>query len=483
MIARLCLTLPLAACAVLAGCTGVGDTDPHARLPAAPGAGAPTTATDVSGVPAQTFSIGETTPRAWWKEFGCSDLDTLVDQGLAGSNDIAAADAALRAAQAQAAVAGAALVPGVDVSYSAQRARSSGSLQSPLADSSKLLYSLHTAQVTVNYPLDVFGGLRARRQSARSAAAVAAAHLLAARQTLAANLVIAAIGRAALADQIAATEISIRSARDLLELTRKRRALGDAGDADVVAQEAALATQEAALPALQRSEAHQRALIAALLGHAPDEAVPPLPPSTCFVLPAHVPVALPAEVVRGRPDVQAAAAAVEGSAADARASIAARFPSFVLTASAGGAAQTFSNMFQDGNVFWSLLGGVTAPVFHAGALRRQQQAALAVLEQTKAQYRTVVLQAFVDVSDAINGLQADAKAEDAAARALAAAEQSYAFTRRQQELGEVGTFALLQSQATVQQARLQRSAAWASRLVDTVALYQANGQADAGQGQ
>jgi N utilization substance protein B len=112
-------------------------------------------------------------------------------------------------------------------------------------------------------------------------------------------------------DQIAATEVSIGSARQMLDMTRKRRALGEAGDADVAAQEAALATAEAALPALQRSEQHQRALVAALLGRAPGEDVPALPSSTCFVLPAKVPVALPAAVVRGRPDVQAAAAAVE----------------------------------------------------------------------------------------------------------------------------------------------------------------------------
>jgi NodT family efflux transporter outer membrane factor (OMF) lipoprotein len=480
---RLRLALPLAVCALLAGCTGIGDGDPHARLPMVPGAGAPTSPTSGSAVPAQTFAIGETTPHAWWTAFGCADLDKLVEQGLAGSNDIAAADAALRAAQAQAGVAGAALAPGVDVSYSAQRARSPAALQSPLADGSQLLYSLHTAQVTVSYPLDLFGGLRARRQSARAVAKVAAAHLLAARQSLAANLVVAAVSRAALADQIAATEVSIGSARQMLEMTRKRRALGAAGDADVAAQEAALAASEAALPGLQRSEQHQRALVAALLGRAPGDDLPALPASTCFVLPAHVPVALPAAVVQARPDVQAAAAAVEGAAADARAAIAARFPSFLLTANAGGAAQTFSNMFQDGNVFWSLVGGATAPVFHAGALRRQQQAAQALFEESKAQYRSVVLQAFVDVSDAINGLQADARTEDASVRALAAAEQSYGFTRRQQELGEVGTFELLQSQAALQQARLQRTAAWASRLVDTVALYQANGQSDEGQGQ
>ncbi|WP_421836884.1 efflux transporter outer membrane subunit [Novosphingobium sp.] len=483
MNARLRFALPVAVCALVAGCTGIGDADPRARLPAVAGAGAPTSATVGNAVAVQTFAVGETTPRAWWQAFGCSDLDQLVDQGLAGSNDIAAADAALRAARAQAGVAGAALAPGVDVSYSAQRAQSPASLQSPLADASQTLYSLHTAQVTVSYPLDLFGGLRARRQSARAAAKVAAAHLLAARQSLAANLVVAAVSRAALADQIAATEVSIGSARQMLEMTRKRRALGEAGDADVAAQEAALATAEATLPALQRSEAHQRALVAALLGRAPGDDLPALPSSTCFVLPAHVPVALPAAVVQARPDVQAAAAAVEGAAADARAAVAARFPSFLLTASAGGAAQTFSNMFQDGNAFWSLVGGVTAPVFHAGALRRQQQAAEALLDESKAQYRSVVLQAFVDVSDAINGLQADARTEDASVRALAAAEQSYVFTQRQQQLGEVGTFALLQAQAALQQARLQRTAAWASRLVDTVALYQANGQSDDVQGQ
>jgi len=470
--------LPLVACTLVAGCTGIGDPNATAPLPSVAGASAPTTTAGGGVVPAQSFAVGETTPRAWWTEFGCDDLNKLVDLGLTGSNDIAAADAALRAAQVQAGVAAAALGPGVDVSYSAQRTRTPAALSPVVADPNQLLYSLHTAQVTVSYPLDLFGGLRARRQSARAAAKVAAAHLLAARQTLAANLVVATVTRAALADQIAATEVSINSAKQMLELTRQRRALGAAGDADVAAQEAALAAQEGALPALQRDEVHQRALISALLGRAPGEPLPELPGSTCLVLPPQVPVAQPAAVVQGRPDVQAAAAAVEGAAADARAAVAARFPSIMLGASAGGTAQAFSSMFTDGNAFWSLLGSVSTPVFHSGALRRQQQAAVALLEESKAQYRTVVLQAFVDVSDAINGLQADARTEDASVRALKAAEQSYAFTQRQQQLGDVGTFTLLQAQAAVQQARLQRSAAWAARLVDTVALYQANGQAE-----
>ena len=60
---------------------------------------------------------------------------------------------------------------------------------------------------------------------------------------------------------------------------------------------------------------------------------------------------------------------------------------------------------------------------------------------------------------------------------VAAAERSYAYVRRQQELGDVGTLAVLNAQTTFQQARLQAISARSARLVDTVALYQANGAA------
>ena len=80
--------------------------------------------------------------------------------------------------------------------------------------------------------------------------------------------------------------------------------------------------------------------------------------------------------------------------ADARAALAARLPSFVLTANAVGAAIQFADMFATGNPFWALLGGVTAPVFHAGGLLHQHHAAQAALDAAKSQYRAAVLQAF-----------------------------------------------------------------------------------------
>ena len=470
-------TAPAVLALALAGCTGIGDRDPHAPLPPGPGAGASLEPAGAGAIAQQTFVTGETTPRAWWEQFSCDQLNVLVQQALSANNDLAAADAALRAAQAQAKAAGGALGPTVDAGYSAQRARTPATLAPPVTDPNQLLYTLHTAQVTVSYPVDLFGELHARHRSAMAAAGAAKARLLAARQSVAANVVTAAISRAALEEQIAATKAMIAATADSLEMMRRRLRLGAVGDADVAAQEAALATLEGSLPALERGEAHQRTVLAVLLGRAPGDALPSLPQIRCIALPKQLPVALPADVVRYRPDMMAAAAAVQGAAADAHAAVAARFPALTLSADGGGTAQNFGEMFKSANLFWSILGGLTAPIFHAGALRHQQEAAVATFEQSKAQYRTAVLQAFADVSDALHGLHDDATALEAAERGVAAAERSYAYVRRQQELGDVGTLSVLNAQTTFQQARLQAISARSARLVDTVALYQANGAA------
>ncbi|MGG2383020.1 TolC family protein, partial [Salmonella enterica] len=87
----------------------------------------------------------------------------------------------------------------------------------------------------------------------------------------------------------------------------------------------------------------------------------------------------------------------------------------------------------------SAVGTVTQPIFHSRQLLHQKRAADAALDAAKAQYRSTALQAFLDVDDAIAGLKTDAAALDAAARANAAATRSLALTRRQLELGAIGT--------------------------------------------
>ena len=184
---------------------------------------------------------------------------------------------------------------------------------------------------------------------------------------------------------------------------------------------------------------------------------------------------MPSDLVARRPDILAAAAQLAGAGSDVRTAIAARLPSITLSASAGGSAERFGDMFRNGNPFWTLIGGITQPLFHAGALRHQQHAAEAALDGAKAQYRTAVLAAFGEVSDALTGLATDGDELDAATRAADAAGRGLSFARRQLALGDIGTLALLNATAANAQAQAQLVQARAARLTDTVTLFQAAG--------
>jgi NodT family efflux transporter outer membrane factor (OMF) lipoprotein len=461
---------------LLAGCT-VGPHDLTNPVPTPP-AQAPGTIAPVSGA-AQQLVAGAAVVPNWWQGFGSARLDALVAQALAHNNDLAAAEANLRQAQELAKAASGSTGPQVDANYQAQRTRISKALSGPLADQNDYLYTLHTAQLTVAYPLDLFGAGRNKVRSARAAADVAAHRLHAAQATAVANLVLAVIQHAALQAQIEATQSAIRDNRDLVGLLEKRRKLGDIGEADVGAQQTALATIEATLPPLLRQAQHQAGLIATLTGEAPGTAGD-LPSLAELQLPASLPVALPADIVAARPDVRAAEAQVRGAAADVGSAIAARLPSITLSGNAGGSATKFLDMFQDGNPFFSIVGGITQPIFHAGQLKHQQRAAEAALDEAKAQYRATALQAFLDVDDAIAGLRTDAEALDAAARADAAAARTLAMTRRQVELGALGTLQLLNAASAASQASVQLVQAKSARLADSVALYLASGSTPAG---
>jgi len=460
---------------LLAGCT-VGPHDLTNPVPAPP-AQAPGTIAPASGA-AQQLVAGAAVVPNWWQGFGSARLDALVAQALAHNNDLAAAEANLRQAQALAKAASGSTGPQVDADYQAQRTRISKALSGPLADQNDYLYTLHTAQLSVAYPLDLFGAGRNKVRSARAAAEVAAHRLHAAQAAAIANLVLAVIQHAALQAQIEATRSAIRDNRALVDLLDKRRKLGDVGEADVGAQQTALATIEATLPPLLRQAQHQAGLIATLTGQAPGTAGD-LPSLAELQLPTSLPLSLPADIIAARPDVRAADAQVRGAAADVGSAIAARLPSITLSGNAGGSATKFLDMFKDGNPFFQVIGGITQPIFHAGQLKHQQRAAEAALEEAKAQYRATALQAFLDVDDAIAGLRTDAEALDAAARADAAAARTLAMTRRQVELGALGTLQLLNASSAASQASVQLVQAKGARLADSVALYLASGSTPA----
>jgi NodT family efflux transporter outer membrane factor (OMF) lipoprotein len=463
--------IALALASTVAGCA-VG---PNFHEPAAPtsttyGPGEPSGA-----VPGQTVARGAQPAADWWRMFGSPELDAMVREALAANPDLKSADAALRQAHELLAAQRGALLPGVDASYQAQRAKTSNALSPVLAAPESPIYSLHTAQIEVDYVLDVFGGTRRAVEQAAAQAEAQRYQYEAARQTLIANVIAGAVQEAALRRQLEAAQTQASALRDILAFTRRQAELGALGQADVAAAETTLAQADQAVPPLQKALEQQKTALAVLLGREVGGTPTPEIDLDRLSLPKDLPLALPAQLVRQRPDIRAAEANVHSASAAVGVAVAARLPNITLSAVAGGASPMLSTLTSGGNDFWTLTAGVTQPIFQGGALLHRQKAAEAALDQAKDQYRSTVLNALKNVADALEAVSTDGAALTAALTADDAAQRSLNFSRRQLELGQIGGLAERSAEQAAAQARSARAAAEAARYADTAALFQAVG--------
>lgn len=432
------------------------------------------TAGSASGA-SQQWSSNETIAKTWWEVFGSDALNRRVQRALAHNPDLDAATAALKQAQENVAAQRATLFPSAQLSYSPSRQRDAVGTLSPTLTSNATYYTLHTAQLSISYAPDVFGLNRRTVESLQAQADNQRYQLEAARLTLAANVVNAAIQEASLRSQIEATQAVIDAQTKALTILHDQARLGYASGLDVAAQESALAQARQSLPPLEKQLEQNRDLLAVLCGDTPDQAGAPEFDLEHLTLPVSLPQAVPSQLVTQRPDVRAAEENVHDASAQVGVALANRLPQFTLSGAYGGSSTSFTRMFTDDNVFWSLAGSISQTVFDFGALKHKQRAAEAALQQSAAQYRGVVLGAFQNVADTLYAIDSDARALAAADDAEKAAERTLELTQKQQQLGYVNVLALINAQQAYQQARISRVQAQAARLSDTAALIQALG--------
>jgi len=476
--AILCATLVVMASVMVASGCAVG---PNFKRPAPPDVKTylpdplPARTEPLAGSDAQRFVEGMAVPAQWWKQFESPELDGLIQQAFATSPTIQSAQAALRQANENYYAQRGTLLPTVQADYSFQRQRNATGTLAPTLSSGESIFNLHTAQVNVSYVLDVFGGARRQSESVRSLAESQRYQLAATYLTLAANVVTTAIQEATARAQLDATNQIVQSEREALQILRRQYDLGAIAMTDVMAQEAALATTEASLPPLRKQLEQSRHALAALAGRFPGEAKDEHFELASLRLPSELPVTVPSELVRRRPDVLAAEAQMHAASAAVGVAIANMLPQIVLTGNQGGAATEFGQLFAAGNTFWAGGASLTQTVFAGGALLHRERAARAALDQAGAEYRSAVLTAFQNVADALTALQLDAQALGASVRAERAAGDSLSTVKRNVELGSVGYLALLNAQQTYQQAVLSLAQAQANRFADTAALFQALG--------
>lgn len=490
---------PLVGLALLSGCAvGPDYVRPATSLPSAYVASAGvdlhlknSSNTDIDKNRAIQRFVQSELPAQWWELFQSPALSTLVEASLKQNPTVEAAQAALRGAMENLYAQQGAWFPTVETSFLPTRQKIAGTLASP-ASSGASYYNLHTAQVSVSYTLDLFGGNRRQIESLQAQAEVQRFQLEASYLTLTSNVVMAAIQEAALRGQITATKEIIAGQTQLMKMIQRQYELGQIAQTDVAAQEAALANTEVALPSLEKQLALQRDLLNALAGRLPatfeiepahepkDEHVPGLATAIFTLdslqLPAELPLTLPASLVEHRPDVRAAEEQLHAASAAIGVAIANRLPNISLGVNTyGSAASSISDLFKAGTGFWTLAGNITQPVFDGGTLKHRQGVAQAAYDQAAAQYRATVINAFQNVADALIAIQSDALALKAAQRAEQAAAKSLAIVQRQLALGDISSANVLSSEQAYQQSRLNLVQAQAARLTDTVALFQALG--------
>jgi NodT family efflux transporter outer membrane factor (OMF) lipoprotein len=470
---RLC---GISLCAALSGCM-VGPNYQRPALSSGAGyvqADGRADAPALNSVTMQKFSSDRDIPAQWWTEFNSPEIDRLVNEAVAKNPDLASARAALRAAHATLAAQRGALFPEVDAGFSASRQRNSATLASPL-NSNVEDYSLYTGQINVTYAPDVFGGIHRQIESAAAQAenqkfAVEAAYL-----TLTSNVVVAAIQVGSLRAQIQANDEVVKVDQQILAALNLQKRLGEAAQGDVASQEAIIAQAKTALPPLRKQLGQQEHLLAQLTGNTPAEFAEVSIDLKSLVLPAELPLSLPSKLVEQRPDIRAAESNAHAASAQVGVAIANRLPNISLSAALGGASTNIGTLLSNGNALWSVTGGVTQPIFDAGALREKQHAAEAQFDQAKEQYRSVVLTAFQNVADALLAIDQDTSALEAGLDAERSAQKSLDVAQMKLNQGEGNESLVLNAEQTYQQALSSVAQAQASRYSDTVGLFQALG--------
>lgn len=472
LIAPAVLVVGMLAAWSAAGCA----TGTHYVRPAAPAQTeylAPATArlTGNAAVAAPHVTMGSGPPQRWWTLLGSDDVDRLVMRALQNNQSLAGAQAHLAAAREHLRAARGAWYPQVDAAAGAQRTRFGAPVLGPLAKDFPP-FSAYAAGAEVSYDVDLFGATRSHVEQTAAAAQYRSAQFAAVALSVSGNVVIQALQIATLRAQIRVAEQIVADDEHTLDVLRAAREAGAVSGMDVLSSQSQVDHDRTLLPPLHQTLSEAQDALAVLLGVAPSDAPLINVELDALKLADDLPLAVPSELVRRRPDIDAAEAELHAAGASVGVATANLYPKLTLTASlvgdgllGGGPSETA----------WNLLGGLTAPIFHGGALKAERRAAQDEFQAAFAAYQQTVLVAFSQVASTLQAVGNDADSLNAQQLALESARASLALTRQAYAAGNTGYIQVLDAERLHQQAQLGRVQADGQRYIDVVKLMLAAG--------
>jgi len=455
----------VAASAALAGCTLGPD---YVR---------PTTVTapsyrELKGTGWTAARPADTLPRgAWWRIYDDPRLDALEQQVEQANQNVQAAEARFRAARANVAQQRASFFPVVSASGDFDRMRTSENIEHTAK--AGVTMNDYLVGVDASWEPDLWGRIARSVENAKAGAQASAADAAAMLLSMQAELATDYFELRGIDRERQLLDDTIAAYRESVQLTEHRYAGGIATEADVAQAQTQLQTTEAQAIDLGVQRAQLEHAIAILVGQSPSTFTLPVAPLTA--MPVVTPPGLPSTLLERRPDIAAAERRVVAANAQVGVATAAFFPSLVLAVSGGLEATNYSQWLLAPARFWSLGPTLAGTLLDFGGREAVRNEARAQYDESVAQYRQTVLDAFGQVEDnlaSLRVLEQEAAAQD---RAVAAARRALALVTNRYRSGAITYLDVVVAQTTALSNERQAVAIARRRMAASVALVKALG--------
>ena len=380
---------------------------------------------------------------AWWEIFGDPQLNALAAQVSVSNQNLAAAEAQYREAQALVREARASYFPTATIGIGANRSSQSTTIGGG-PTSQRTAVSDYSLALDVSWELDVWGRIRRSVESNQASAQASAGDLENARLSFQAALAQDYFQLRELDAQKQLLTATVAAFQKSLELTEGLYAQGVASEADVLQAETQLKTTQAQLINVGVQRAQFEHAIAVLIGKPPSDFS--IPATPLAGTPPALPVGVPSELLERRPDIAASERRVAAANAQIGVAEAAFYPSVTLNASLGLESSSLAKLFTAASRFWSVGGSISETVFDGGLRRAQTDFARAAYDATVATYRQTVLTAFQGVEDNLAALRILEDESRVQGEAVKAAERSVVLTTNQYKAGTVSYLNVITAQ-------------------------------------
>lgn len=392
-----------------------------------------------SQAPAAANAAGVWPDGDWWQGFGSSQLDGYVTEAKRSNDDLLAAIARVREADAQVRIVGGALLPQIDATGDVSRSRTLISGEGPR------MVNLFSPQLMASYTLDFWGKNRAAYASARAAALASRFDQQTVALTVVSSVASSYFQALELRDRITVAHDNLVNGQKILDGLRLQQNAGIATGLDVAQQETTVKLLEAAVPPLVQQLRQTVFALAVLLGREP-EAIDVDDGNLSQIKLPQILEGMPSQLLARRPDVAEAEQNLIAANADITVARAALFPNIELTAGGGYESSQLQHLVQPYNRVYSVAASLTQPIFHAGALHAGVTQSKAHYDELLSTYHKAVLNAFSNVESALTATQQTAEQERRQQEAVEVAQRAYEFARKQMSAGTVNILTVLNTE-------------------------------------